>query len=101
MPTSERIAIAAHLHVLLRRKLGRITDTEWMASNDEYARCIVRLCHEQADADLRLWADRLDAHYAAERGRRRPEPSPVPAPAPDALLSSAQAIEQRYIGRLR
>ncbi|MDO8770278.1 MAG: hypothetical protein Q7K57_16555 [Burkholderiaceae bacterium] len=27
------MGIAAHLHVLLRRKTGRVTDTEWMASN--------------------------------------------------------------------
>ncbi len=33
MLNSEKIAIAAHLHVLLRRKTGRVTDTEWMASN--------------------------------------------------------------------
>ena len=33
MPESDRLAIAAHLHVLLRRKTGRVTDTEWMAAN--------------------------------------------------------------------
>lgn len=98
MSPSERIAIAAHLHVLLRRKLGRITDTEWMASNDEYARSIVQLCHEQPDEDLRLWADKLDAHYAAERSRRAPA---APLAAPLLNPSPAAAIEQRYIGRLR
>lgn len=99
MPPSDRIAIAAHLHVLLRRKLGRITDTEWMAANEEYARTIVRLCHEQSDEDLRTWADKLDAHYAAERGDRRAEAaSPSPSPA---LLNAMQSVEQRYVGRLR
>lgn len=34
---SEKLAIAAHLHVLLRRKTGRVTDTEWLAANAEYA----------------------------------------------------------------
>ena len=28
MPESELLAIAAHLHVLLRRSCGRVTDTE-------------------------------------------------------------------------
>ena len=29
MNTSDTLAVAAHLHVLLRRKTGRVTDTEW------------------------------------------------------------------------
>ena len=32
MLNSEKLAVAAHLHVLLRRKTGRVTDTEWMLS---------------------------------------------------------------------
>jgi hypothetical protein len=64
MPSSEKIAIAAHLHVLLRRKTGRVTDTEWMASNHEYAREIARFAREKAaedgHADLLAWADKLE-----------------------------------------
>ena len=41
MLVSQKLAIAAHLHVLLRRKTGRVTDTEWMAENLDYAREIV------------------------------------------------------------
>jgi hypothetical protein len=48
MPSSEKIAIAAHLHVLLRRKTGRVTDTEWMAGNHEYAAEIARFAREKA-----------------------------------------------------
>ncbi|MDB5939434.1 MAG: hypothetical protein JWP77_1798, partial [Polaromonas sp.] len=29
MSSNEKLAIAAHLHVLMRRKTGRVTDTEW------------------------------------------------------------------------
>lgn len=58
-------AIAAHLHVLLRRKTGRVTDTEWMATNADYAREIVRHAREKAGseghADLLPWADKLEA----------------------------------------
>ena len=43
MSDSDKLAIAAHLHVLLRRKTGRVTDTEWMAVNADYAQEIVRL----------------------------------------------------------
>jgi hypothetical protein len=59
------MAIAAHLHVLMRRKMGRVTDTEWMASNAEYATEIVRLARASAvqdgHADLAEWADKLEA----------------------------------------
>lgn len=101
MSPSDRIAIAAHLHVLLRRKLGRITDTEWMASNDEYARSIVQLCREQRDEDLQTWADKLDAHYSAERSRSVAAAPAEAATPPGALVKPSQALEQRYIGRLR
>lgn len=64
MPSSEKIAIAAHLHVLLRRKTGRVTDTEWMASNREYAAEITRFSREKAreegNQDLAAWADKLE-----------------------------------------
>ena len=64
MPDSDKLAIAAHLHVLLRRKTGRVTDTEWMASNVEYALEIVRFARQRAQEDnvpeLVEWADRLD-----------------------------------------
>ena len=61
MQNSQKIAIAAHLHVLLRRKTGRVTDTEWMASNADYAAEIVRFARASAQQDglldLAEWAD--------------------------------------------
>ncbi|MGC1173205.1 hypothetical protein [Polaromonas sp.] len=75
MPTSEKIAIAAHLHVLLRRKTGRVTDTEWMATNAEYAAEIVRFSREKAaedgHIDLSVWADKLEEIMAAPDARQR------------------------------
>ncbi|QDL56133.1 hypothetical protein [Rhodoferax aquaticus] len=63
MLSSETLAIAAHLHVLLRRKTGRVTDTEWMASNADYAAEIVRFARASAKSDghtdLADWADKL------------------------------------------
>ena len=63
MLASEKIAIAAHLHVLLRRKSGRVTDTEWMATNREYAGEIIRFSREKSvedgHTDLAEWADKL------------------------------------------
>lgn len=96
MLQSERIAIAAHLHVLLRRKTGRVTDTEWMAKDVTYAAEIVRFARENADkpenTDLALWADKLEAAVggtpAAVRTSARAsapalaESQPAPAQAP-------------------
>jgi hypothetical protein len=63
MSNSEIFALAARLHVLLRRKNGRVTDTEWLASNTEYAAEIVRFSLECAQkeghADLAELAGKL------------------------------------------
>ncbi|CAM3478096.1 hypothetical protein [Polaromonas hydrogenivorans] len=68
MSSNEKLAIAAHLHVLLRRKTGRVTDTEWMASNPVYAAEVIRLAHQKAAEgghdDLGILADRLEAAMA-------------------------------------
>lgn len=78
-PASDVFAIAAHLHVLLRRKTGRVTDTEWMATNADYAREIVRHAREKAGedghAELLPWADKLEvaiAHIGAAPAARKP-----------------------------
>jgi hypothetical protein len=64
MLVSQKLAIAAHVHVLLRRKTGRVTDTEWMASNLEYALEIVRFTRakviEEGHVELAEWADKLE-----------------------------------------
>jgi hypothetical protein len=64
MSSSEKLAVAAHLHVLLRRKTGRVTDTEWLASNRDYAAEIIRFAREKAaedgHADIGGWADKLE-----------------------------------------
>jgi hypothetical protein len=65
---SEKLGIAAHLHVILRRKTGRVTDTEWLASNLEYGREIIRFAHakavEDGQPDLAEWANKLAAVLA-------------------------------------
>lgn len=101
MLASQKIAIAAHLHVLLRRKTGRVTDTEWMATNLEYALEIVRLARakalEDGHPDLAEWADKLErasleaqpaqrplAQAAMALLRDRPPPAAPVAPRPAA-----------------
>ena len=112
MPDSDKLAIAAHLHVLLRRKTGRVTDTEWMAVNADYAAEVVRFARQRAQEDgvpeLADWADRLEhaMHAAAPPAVRRPlldvatqavrqravPASPAPEPVPEV---------PRYVGGIR
>lgn len=65
MLVSQKLAVAAHMHVLLRRKTGRVTDTEWMADNLEYAMEIVRFARakalEEGHEELIEWAGKLES----------------------------------------
>jgi len=81
MSESERIALAARLHVALRRKHGRVTDTEWMATNAEYAAEIVRMTRAHAadtkDEELTRWRhgwSRRWSRWLALRGWRHGSP---------------------------
>ncbi len=115
MLQSEKLAIAAHLHVLLRRKTGRVTDTEWMANNHEYAAEIVRFARhsaaEDGHAELAEWADKLEQAMAIKpvltaREARAQGPAPTlrnllkaPAAAQD---GAEQATDlSRYVRGLR
>ena len=103
MLVSQKLAIAAHLHVLLRRKTGRVTDTEWMASNLEYANEIVRFARSRAaedgHADLEEWAVKLEQ---AVLEKDAPPKVPLAQAAARALNERAQEPEgHRYVGGIR
>ena len=108
MASSERVAIAAHLHVALRRKAGRVTDTDWMASNDEYAREIVRVArakaHEDGDEALAELANKL-AMQLQPGASKAPATPLVERVAqtlrPPSLAPSEPEDPSRYIGGLR
>ena len=61
---SDLMALAAHLHVQLRRRTGRVTDVEWMVSNADYAQAVTHLAKATATAEgvpeLGLWAARFE-----------------------------------------
>ena len=104
MLQNDALATAAHLHVLLRRKTGRVTDTEWMASNPEYAQAIARFAREKAreegQADLLPLAERLEALVVMPQRRKvLPAVEAVSAPVPLAAMSGDAST--RYVGRLR
>jgi hypothetical protein len=118
MSQNEALAAAAHLHVLLRRKTGRVTDTEWMASNADYALAIVRFAREKAASeghtDLVPLADRLELLMGRieaparktllEAVTVRTQPAPPDAGAPARSPTQAGVRDDpnnRYVGRLR
>lgn len=102
MGSSDTFAIAAHLHVLLRRKTGRVTDTEWMATNSDYAREIVRLAREKAreegHEELLPWADKLEL---AIPEMDAPKSKTLFEAAAEAIRNASGGDGKRYIGRLR
>lgn len=113
MGSNERMAVAAHLHVALRRKAGRVTDTDWMAVNDAYAREVVRVArayaHEEGDAALAALAAKLEGHIgapAAQGPQASPQQERLPkrglqAGAPPSAPEVTSEDAGRYIGRLR
>lgn len=120
MLTSQKLAIAAHVHVLLRRKTGRVTDTEWMAQNLEYALEIVRFTRAKALEDnhpeLDEWADKLERVVLEPDPGKRPlvsgatqllnahraqgtvAPAPPPPPATRAPSRDAGGFAQSVFG---
>jgi len=105
MSQNQAFAAAAHLHVLLRRKTGRVTDTEWMASNADYARAIVRFArdkaHSEGMAELLPLADRLESLVAPPIAVPLEIKMPASAITSGAASAGATDISTRYIGRLR
>ncbi|MET0333923.1 MAG: hypothetical protein ABW190_06600 [Rhizobacter sp.] len=95
MYESEKLAIAAHLHVMMRRKIGRVTDVEWITKNLDYAREVIRVARSEPHPELHEWAAKLEA---ALMPAVRPA---VSAPMPLDAAGPAQAKRERYVGRLR
>jgi hypothetical protein len=102
----EKFAIATRLHVALRRKTGRVTDVEWMIKDAAYADEIMRLSLAHGDLELFDLAEKWELAAGMQRSARMPRRAPSPAPAAQAILvlnveKRPDAVEERYVGRLR
>jgi hypothetical protein len=99
------MAIAAHLHVLMRRKTGRVTDTEWMASNADYAIEIVRLARASAEqdghADLAEWADKLEAAVLLKASSAAGRPKAAAADSSEVDGGGLVGTALRYVRGIR
>ncbi len=108
MLDSEKFAIAAHLHVVLRRIHGRVTDVEWMLKSPEYAREVIRVARGETHPDLLKLADKLEAALSPPVAAARPPVAAASRPVfvplgQESAADSASAMEarKRYVGTLR
>jgi hypothetical protein len=111
MLDSEKLAIAAHLHVVMRRKVGRVTDVEWIVKNPEYAREIIKLAKaDPAHAEVVEWGEKLEAALfpadakASKEVAANPAASNPPSGFGDSRIerpSRTSPLPTRYIGSLR
>lgn len=91
-----KFATAAHLHVLLRRCCGRVTDTLWMVHNREYAVAMLRLAREQGDAELDKLVERFETLLQNEAPDSRQA-----TPAEALPADYAASWEAKYKGGVR
>ena len=113
MLESEKLAIAAHLHVVMRRKIGRVTDVEWLLRSPEYAREIIRIAQsEPQHPEMIEWAGRLqDALFAPSADSKKAAAAMADAQDStasgfmDSRLGLSKAVPKppapRYVGSLR
>lgn len=94
MPDHEKMAIAARLHVLLRSRLNRVTDVEWMVKNADYAREVVRFSRAAPYAELHEWADKLEAAIVTQPTAVIRHPVLAPA-------GAALPTMRRYVNGIR
>ena len=97
MTASEMIATAAHLHVAMRRKMGRVTDVEWMVTDVAYATAMTQLALQHAtdqnDEDLRKWSSKLAQAWA--------DKAPAPPKSAAVVQRLAEPHPARYVVGLR
>ncbi|MEY4414447.1 MAG: hypothetical protein RIQ53_1740 [Pseudomonadota bacterium] len=105
MTESEKLALAAHLHVVMRRRIGRVTDVEWMVQDPAYARAMIDIAIGCGHEDVQERARKLQTALFPPRSRplveaQATEPveprRPVRQPLAD-LVNGART----YVGGLR
>jgi hypothetical protein len=100
MGTRERMAIAAHFHVLMRRHLGRVTDVEWMVTHRDYADAMVKVAQASPHGELSEWAARLVHSFDHDTGPPTEPPRSVP-PGSHGAPAAGPTPPPRYVRGLR
>lgn len=106
---SQAFALAARLHVILRREKGRITDIEYMRRDADYCRHVIGLIDREESDDVRALCTKLEELYLGPHGVfirlapkvvAAPKVAAVPDQAPAPLAARASSRKE-YIGHLR
>jgi len=101
MHDSEKLAVAAHLHVVMRRKMGRVTDIDWLMRSPEYARAIIDLaCGQSEHVDVAEWGRKMQAALFPAPVRRAEAVTPPSQPSSHPPPTPASGL-QRYVSGLR
>lgn len=103
---SHAFALAARLHVILRREQGRITDIEYMRHNAGYCRHVIGLIDSEAGEDVRALGLKLEELYLGPHGiftRLAPPAAIMPAAVDPVHLAPPPKLASKkdYIGHLR
>lgn len=99
--------LLGRIHLLMRRVTNRITDVEYMRTNKDYAREIVRLADASGHDELRELAGRLRDAMDLDAAEADTPSTPAPAPRSgffERLRSPAVSPEgdkDRYVRSLR
>ncbi|MFM7330213.1 MAG: hypothetical protein ACKO1L_00880 [Brachymonas sp.] len=98
---SDLTALAAHLHVQLRRRTGRVTDVEWMVLNGEYAHMVIHLAKATATTEgapeLAIWAGRFEMALAKFQRPRKPLMSALAIAGARQHDSQASRLERQFV----
>jgi len=75
MSDNEKISLAALISVILRRKIGRTIDVQWLIKDATYAREIITLSRSQGLDDLTGYANKLEALFFEKNAIKSPNKS--------------------------
>jgi hypothetical protein len=105
---NQTFALAARLHVILRREMGRITDVEYMRLDPAYCRHVLDLVGSAEPEEVRSLCSKLDDLYFGSHGLFVRHALVQPVAAEPVALQAAPpppyavvATQERYVGRLR
>ena len=110
MSDNEKISVAALISVILRRKIGRTIDVQWLIKDPTYAKEIINLSKKQGLDDLTGYANKLETFFSENNASK--EVTKVPVAETNKMFSATKVgfeeeVDEtkidlsKYIGHLR
>jgi hypothetical protein len=90
MPSEEILfSLAGRVHVMLRRKINRTVDVEWMCADAAYAKEVIKLARSVESEELHKLADRIEQVH------------PLLLDIENPVAAMPQSAETKYMATLR